>query len=113
MQLVARPSRSPWPPANQRQFHRHQNCRPNTLNVLGGTPKTAVETTALPNPIEWIRKGLHSHDLVAAIDVDDLSRDGGCAVACEECSGGTQLIGEDIALQRRVGLVFLEHVGKA
>ena len=49
----------------------------------------------------------HPHDLIAAIDVDDLAGDRRGAVAGEENSGGAELGRIATAFQRRVLLIML------
>ena len=50
----------------------------------------------------------HPHYLVAAVDVDDLAGDGRGAVAGEEHASAPSSSGAT-ALERRVGLVVLQH----
>ena len=51
----------------------------------------------------------HAHDLIAAIDVDDLAGDSCGSVAGEENSGSAKLGGIAAAFQRRALLVMLQH----
>src|SRR5579864_2576999 len=56
---------------------------------------------------------LHAHYLIAGIDINDLSGDGGGPVAGKKGAGGAEFVGEYIAFQGRVGFIMLEHFGKA
>ena len=56
---------------------------------------------------------LHAHDLIAGVHVDDLAGDGGGAVAGQKDTGGAEFLGQDIPLERGVGLVMLEHFAEA
>src|SRR5213082_1499631 len=55
------------------------------------------------------RKNLHSDDLVAAIDVDDLSSNGSCAVARQKNSSRAQLRRIAAPLQGCPFLVMFQH----
>src|SRR5688572_14619461 len=59
------------------------------------------------------RSGLHPHDLVTAVHVEDLAGDGGGAVGGEEGAGSAEFFAGDVAFERRMGFVMLEHIGEA
>src|SRR5205807_5604510 len=54
-------------------------------------------------------KSLHPHDLIAAIDVYDLTGDCGSAVAREKDTGPTELGGIAASLERRAFLIMFQH----
>src|SRR3982750_265862 len=54
----------------------------------------------------------HSHDLVAAVDVEDLAGDGGRAVAGQKRSRRAKFFRQHVALQRRMRFVVLQHFGE-
>src|SRR5687768_12636155 len=56
---------------------------------------------------------VHSHDLVAAVDVDGLTGDGGGAVAGQEGAGFAEFFSGDVAFEGGVGFVMFEHIGEA
>src|SRR5262249_61892537 len=51
----------------------------------------------------------HAHDLIAAIDVDDLAGDSCGSVAGQKNSGGAKLGGIATAFQWRALLIMLQH----
>src|SRR5207245_11551954 len=54
-------------------------------------------------------KSLHPHDLIAAIDVYDLTGDCGRAIAREKDTGLTELGGIAASLERRAFLIMFQH----
>src|SRR5439155_18629848 len=55
------------------------------------------------------KSGSHAHDLVTAIDVNDLTSDRRSTVACQENSGRPQLSGIATAFQWRAFLIMFQH----
>src|SRR6266516_1472424 len=55
------------------------------------------------------KSGSHAHDLVTAIDVNDLTSDRRSTVACQENSGRPQLGGIATAFQWRAFLIMFQH----
>ena len=56
---------------------------------------------------------LHAHDLVTRVNINHLPGDGRRAVAGQKRSRGSEFLRQDVAFERRVGLVMLEHFGEA
>ena len=56
---------------------------------------------------------LHPHDLVAAIDVDDLTGDRRAAVTRQKGRGGAEFVRDEIPFERSVQFVMLEHLGES
>src|ERR1035437_3570145 len=56
---------------------------------------------------------LHPHNLIPAVHVNDLAGDGRRAVAGEEDAGRAKLLGDHVALERRMLFVMFEHFVEA
>src|SRR5437016_3688842 len=55
----------------------------------------------------------HPHDLISAIDIQNLAGDRGCAVAGQEHSGRPQFVRQHIAFERRVRFIMFKHLSEA